>query len=174
VEPWKEVRRAKLLLKSDGILYLRFPNGFPHSFLFKVSKKLNVERIIARFLVFHEYCFTPGFVRRLLSDNGFADIEVYNSSLSGGSLIHRLRRLPQYHLPELRGRHGLARGLPRGSAFSSFPFFSFVTRSIEVVGKLTDLITGGRVLWGPSLDVIAGKRPEIVHTAKPRKAARKK
>jgi hypothetical protein len=92
-----------------------------------VSKKLNIERIIARFLVFHEYCFTPGFIRRLLSDNGFGDIEVYNSSLSGESLI------------------------------SSFPFFSFVTRVIEVVEKLTDLISGGRVLWGPSLDVIARK-----------------
>ena len=127
VEPWKEVSKAKLLLKSNGVLFLRFPNGLFHSYLFKVSKKLNIERIIARFLVFHEYCFTPGFVRRLLSDNGFADVEVYNASLSGGSLI------------------------------SSFPVFSFVTRAIELVEKLTDLISGGRVLWGPSLDVIARK-----------------
>jgi hypothetical protein len=97
-----------------------------------VSKKLNIERSIARFLVFHEYCFTPKFVRRLLSDHGFADIEVYNASLSGGSLIHRLRRL-----------HRLARGLLRG---------------IEAAGKLTDLIFGGRVLWGPSLEVIARKK----------------
>ena len=29
---------------------------------------------------------------------------------------------------------------------------------IEVAEKLTDLITGGRVLWGPSLEVIARKR----------------
>jgi len=26
------------------------------------------------------------------------------------------------------------------------------------MGKLTDLISGGRVLWGPSLEVIAGKK----------------
>jgi SAM-dependent methyltransferase len=128
VEPWKEVSRANLLLNSDGILFLRFPNGILHSFLFKVSKKLIIERSIARFFVFHEYCFTPRFVRRLLSDHGFADIEVYNASLSGGSLI------------------------------SSFPIFSFLTRVIEVVGKLTDLISGGRVLWGPSLEVIARKK----------------
>ena len=127
-EPWKELSRAKLLLKSDGILYLRFPNGILHSFLFKVSKKLSIERSIARFFVFHEYCFTPRFVRRLLSDHGFADIEVYNASLSGGSLI------------------------------SSFPIFSFLTRVIEVVEKLTDFISGGRVLWGPSLEVIARKK----------------
>jgi hypothetical protein len=28
---------------------------------------------------------------------------------------------------------------------------------IEIMEKLTDLISGGRVLWGPSLDVIARK-----------------
>ena len=170
VEPWKELSRAKLLLKSDGILYLRFPNGLLHSFLFKVSKKLNVEHTVVRFLIFHEYCFTPRFIKRLLSGHSFTDIEVYNASLSGGSLIHRFRRLPQYHLPELprrnrlyipqgrRGRHGLPCGLPRGSAFGSFYIFSFAIRSIEIMGKLTDLISGGRVLWGPSLDVIARKR----------------
>ena len=57
------------------------------------------------------------------------------------------------------------------------PVFSFVTRVIEVAEKLTDLIhrlrrlrglprslqlgslvSDGRVLWGPSLKVIAGKR----------------
>jgi len=125
VEPWKEVSRAKLLLKSDGILYLRFPNGLLHSFLFNVSKKLNIKRTVARFLIFHEYCFTPAFVRKLLSDHGFGDIEVYNAILSGGGLI------------------------------SSFSFFNFVTRVIELVERITDLISGGRVLWGPSLEVIA-------------------
>jgi len=54
-----------------------------------IGSKLFIERIIAKFLVFHEYCFTPRFARRLLFDHGFADIEVYNANLSGGSLIHR-------------------------------------------------------------------------------------
>jgi SAM-dependent methyltransferase len=129
VELWKEIDRAKLLLKSEsGVLFLRFPNGLFHSFFLDVSKKLNIERIITRFLVFHEYCFTPRFIRRLLSDQGFGDVEVYNASLSGGSLV------------------------------KSFPVFSFVARLIEVMEKLTDLISGGRVLWGPSLEVIARKR----------------
>jgi 2-polyprenyl-3-methyl-5-hydroxy-6-metoxy-1,4-benzoquinol methylase len=127
VKPWEEIRKVYNLLKPGSILYSRFPNGLFHSYLFKVSKKLNIERIITRFLVFHEYCFTPRFIKRLLSDHGFGDIKVYNASLSGGSLI------------------------------KSFPIFSFVTRSVEVVEKLTDLISGGRVLWGPSLEVIARK-----------------
>jgi 2-polyprenyl-3-methyl-5-hydroxy-6-metoxy-1,4-benzoquinol methylase len=58
-EPWKEIRKVYSLLKPGGIVYFRFPNGLFHSFLFKVSQKLNIERIIARFLIFHEYCFTP-------------------------------------------------------------------------------------------------------------------
>jgi SAM-dependent methyltransferase len=157
VEPWKEVSKAKLLLKSNGVLFLRFPNGLFHSYLFKVSKKFNIERIIARFLVFHEYCFTPGFIKRLLSDHDFKDVVINNASLSGESLIHRFRRLPQYHLPE-HTRHGLPRGKPRGSAFGSFHIFSFAIRSIEVVGKLTDFISGETLLWGPSLEVIAKKR----------------
>ena len=54
VEPWKEISRARLLLKPEGVLFLRFPNGLFHSFLFNVSKKLNIERTVARFLVLHE------------------------------------------------------------------------------------------------------------------------
>ena len=128
VEPWRELSRAKLLLKSEGVLFLRFPNGLFHSFLFNVSKKLNIERIIIKFLVFHEYCFTPRFVRRLLSDHDFADIVVSNASLSGGSIAK----------PD--------------------SVFRNIARVIEVAGKITDLIFGGRVLWGPSLEVIARKK----------------
>ena len=128
VEPWKEIRKVYSLLKPGGILYLRFPNGLFHSFLFKTSEKLNIERIIRKFLVFHEYCFTPGFIRRLLFDHGFADIVIYNAGLSGGSLIK----------------------------FS--PVFNFVTRLIEAAEKLTCLVSGGRALWGPSLEVIARKK----------------
>jgi hypothetical protein len=123
VAPWNDVSRAKFLIKTDSILFLRFPNGLLHSFLFKVSRKLSIERSIARFLVFHEYCFTPAFVKKLLSDHGFADILICNASLSGESLIHRFRRL---------------HGLPQG---------------IEAMEKLTDLISGGRILWGPSLNL---------------------
>jgi hypothetical protein len=98
----------------------------------------------------------------------------YDTSLNPyKGIAGRFRRLPQYHLPELprrnapdqsgipqgkRGRHGFPSGKPRGSAFSSFHIFSFVARSIEAAGKLTDLITGGRLLWGPSLKVIARKK----------------
>ena len=91
-------------------------------------KKVEQEFSVNRFLVFHEFFFTPAFVKKLLYDHWFTDIEACNASLSGGSLI------------------------------SSFPVFSFVTRSIEVVEKLTDSFSGGRVLWGPSLEVIARKR----------------
>jgi SAM-dependent methyltransferase len=126
-EPWEEVKRAVNLLKPGGIVYFRFPNGFLHTWIYRLASKFGLADLSRRFLVFHEFSFTPAFVRKLLSDHGFAGIKVYNAILSGGSLI------------------------------SSFPVFSFVTRIIEVAEKLTDLISGGRVLWGPSLEVIARK-----------------
>ncbi|RZB30158.1 MAG: hypothetical protein SRB1_02438 [Desulfobacteraceae bacterium Eth-SRB1] len=39
-----------------------------------------------------------------------------------------------------------------------YDFMRFALRSIEVVEKLTDFISGGKLLWGPSLEVIAVKR----------------
>ena len=42
--------------------------------------------------------------------------------------------------------------------YFSRAFFSFVARVIELVERITDLVSGGRVLWGPSLDVIARKK----------------
>ncbi|PIU84514.1 MAG: hypothetical protein COS67_12850 [Deltaproteobacteria bacterium CG06_land_8_20_14_3_00_44_19] len=98
-----------------------------HTRIYRLASKFGLANLVRKFLIFHEFSFTPRFVRRLLSDHGFADIVVYNASLSGGSLV------------------------------KSFPVFSFVTRLIEVVGKLTDLVSGGRVLWCPSLEVIARK-----------------
>lgn len=109
-EPWEEVKRAVNLLKPGGIVYFRFPNGFLHTWIYRLASKFGLADLSRRFLVFHEFSFTPAFVRKLLSDHGFAEIKVYNASLSGGSLI------------------------------KSFPVFSFVTRVIEAVEKLTDLI----------------------------------
>ncbi|RZB30162.1 MAG: hypothetical protein SRB1_02442 [Desulfobacteraceae bacterium Eth-SRB1] len=127
-EPWEEVKRAVNLLKPGGIVYFRFPNGLLHTRIYRLALKFGLADLSRRFLVFHEFSFTPAFARKLLSDHGFADIKVCNASLSGESLI------------------------------SSFPVFGFVTRVIEVVEKLTDLVSGGRLLWGPSLEVIARKK----------------
>ncbi|MDI6687649.1 MAG: hypothetical protein QME06_05435 [Desulfobacterales bacterium] len=93
-----------------------------------MASKLGLGDLSRRFLVFHEFSFMPAFVRKLLSDHGFKDVVINNASLSGESLI------------------------------SSFPVFNFVTRIIETAEKLTDLISGGRLLWGSSLEVIARKR----------------
>ncbi len=128
VEPWKEIKKIYGLLKPRGIVYFRFPNGFLHIQTYRLSSKCGFADLIQKYLVFHEFSFTPRFVRRLLSDYGYADIEVYNANLSG----------------------------ERSERFS--PIFSFISRSIEVVRKLTDLVTRGRILWGPSLEVIARKK----------------
>jgi SAM-dependent methyltransferase len=128
MEPWKDVERAINLLKSGGIIYFRFPNGLWHTQIYRLISKLGLASLIRKFLVFHEVCFSPKFIKRLLSDFGFTDVVVYNAGLSGGSLI----RLS--------------------------PFFSFAVQWIEILEKVTDTISGGRFLWGPSLEVIATKK----------------
>ena len=87
-------------------------------------------KMVSKLLVFHEYCFTPRFIKRLLSDHGFTEIEVYNASLSGVSLIK----------------------------MSSI--FSLVARSIELMDKTADTISGRQVLLGSSLEIIATKSGE--------------
>jgi hypothetical protein len=95
--------------------------------MLKVSQKFNADRIVIPLLVFHEYCITPAYIKRLLSDGGFTNIAVRNASLSAGSLT------------------------------ASFPFFAVLVKSVEILEKGTDIISGGRFTWGPSLDVIAKK-----------------
>lgn len=124
-EPWAEIKRARLLLKPKGVIFLRFPNGVFHSTLYKISKIFRFEDFMKIFLIFHEYSFTPKFIRRLLSDCGFADVMVYNASLTGGPLAK-----PHFVL-------------------------RYVAGVTELAGRMTDLASGGRFPWGPSLEVIA-------------------
>ena len=99
-----------------------------HTRIYRLASKFGLANLVRKFLIFHEFSFTPRFVRRLLSDHDFADIVVSNASLSGGSIAK----------PD--------------------SVFRNIARVIEVAGKITDLIFGGRVLWGPSLEVIARKK----------------
>ncbi len=40
-----------------------------------------------RFLVFHEYAFTPKAIRRILDEMGFVDVVVFNSYITGGNFF---------------------------------------------------------------------------------------
>jgi len=89
-EPWSEIERASILLTPGGLVFLRFPNGIFHPILYKISKIFKLENFIKKFLVFHEYSFTPKFIRRLLTDYGFSKIVIQNARFSGGTFSKRL------------------------------------------------------------------------------------
>lgn len=57
-EPWKEVDRAKNLLKPGGLIYIRFPNGSLHTRIYRLAFKFRLANLAHRFLVFHQFSFT--------------------------------------------------------------------------------------------------------------------
>lgn len=120
------------LLVPQGILYLRFPNGLFHSSVMHLLYKLSVKRFIASFLIFHEYAFTPKTIRRFLEDLGFIEIHILNSPLAGGDI-------------KIGGRT-LSRLIGKILGCSTWAMF-----------KIPEIISGGRWVWGPSLQVVARK-----------------
>lgn len=83
-EPWQEIEYARNQIKPQGLIYLRFPNGLIHTLVFRIASKFRLANIISRYLVFHKYCFTKKYIKRLLNDLGFEKIDVANSIPSVG------------------------------------------------------------------------------------------
>ncbi len=83
-EPWQDIKKASGHLVPQGLVYLRFPNGLMHVLIFRIASKFKMGGFVSRHLVFHEYCFTPKYIRRLFKDCGFRRIDVVNSILSDG------------------------------------------------------------------------------------------
>lgn len=85
-EPWVDIRRAMRLLRGNGLIYMRIPNGLLHSSIIRYAARYGLENLVHRYLVFHQYSFTPRFIVTLLSDSGLSNIDIVNSppSRSGG------------------------------------------------------------------------------------------
>jgi 2-polyprenyl-3-methyl-5-hydroxy-6-metoxy-1,4-benzoquinol methylase len=130
-EPWKEIDRARNLLKSGGLIYIRFPNGFLHTRIYRLALKYGLANEIQKFLVFHQFSFTPRFIRRLLSDWGFSGITTLNSPPSESDPNRLLYR------PTLA---------------------QFTKRSLHLMAKAVEVISGRKILLGTSLEVMAVKR----------------
>ncbi len=131
VEPWQEIERAGKFLKPGGLIYIRFPNGLVHGKIQLLASRIGLSNRVGRFLVFHKYSFTPGYIRRLLSDSGFSEITFQNSQLSEGD---------------------------PGGLFSNVFVTRAAKRSFYLVAKAIEIITHKQLLLGPSLEVTATKR----------------
>jgi 2-polyprenyl-3-methyl-5-hydroxy-6-metoxy-1,4-benzoquinol methylase len=128
--PWLEINRASELLLPGGLIYLRFPNGFLHSRINRLIHKFGLSNALDKFLVFHEYCFTPRYIRRLLHDHGFIQTTIRNSPPSEGD------------------PHGL---------FPHPNLATYVKKFIYSMAKCTEITSFGRLLLGTSLAVTAVK-----------------
>ena len=129
--PWVEINRASNLLRSSGLLYLRFPNGLMHSQIYLLASKCGLMQHVSRFLVFHQYVFTPKYINTLLSDNNFSKIIIDNS------------------LPSGNDPHGLfANKVPANSA----------KRLIYWFAQSAKILSGEKLFCGSSIEVIATER----------------
>lgn len=131
IAPWQEIRKAGQLLKPDGIVYLRFPNGWLHSRIIRTASRWGLAGRVRKFLVFHQYAFSAVFIRRLLRDSGFADISVRNSPPTSGD---------PYRM------------------FSCFGMAVFLKQTTYRIARIFQMASGGRWMLGPSLEVVAVKK----------------
>jgi SAM-dependent methyltransferase len=92
-EPWNEIKKAAELLRTNGIIFIRFPNSSLHALILKMASSIKLQDKINRFLVFHEFPLTKPFVTTLLSDSGFSNISLTVSPLTSGD-PNRLSGIP--------------------------------------------------------------------------------
>ena len=130
-EPWAELQKIGRLLKPGGVIYVRAPNGFLHAHLCRWAHRLGLAGIIDRYLIFHEFSFTPRFIKRLLTDLGFCGIVIQNSPPSTGD-PHKL--------------------FPTGTMTELLKSFNYQA------GSVIQKLSGGALLLGTSLEVLACRK----------------
>jgi SAM-dependent methyltransferase len=131
--PWREIERAKQLLRPGGLLYMRFLNGSFHSKIYRLGIKCGLSKRISKFLVFHYYSFTPKFIRTLLVNGTFDEIRINNSPLTHGD---------------------------PNNLFSNQIFATFVKKFIFSTAKCFEVMSAQRLLLGTSLEAMARKTNE--------------
>jgi 2-polyprenyl-3-methyl-5-hydroxy-6-metoxy-1,4-benzoquinol methylase len=82
--PWTDIDRVKDFLKSGGRIWLRFPNGCFHPPIMKICAAIGLQQQAYQYLIFHEYSFTPRFIRKMLSDLNYVDVKVMPAKMTGG------------------------------------------------------------------------------------------
>jgi hypothetical protein len=128
----RQLTKLREHLKPDGILYLRFPNGAFHAFLVHLFQRLGLGDRANRFLVFHEYALTSRAIQRCLAASGFSILETGNAHLAGS-----------------RTNAGAwTTGEVVRHAFH---------RCVQAASRGIEKASGGRWIWGPSLQVVARK-----------------
>lgn len=127
----RDMAYAMSVLHDDGLLYMRFPNALFHASVLKFAYRIRPVAEMQSYVIFHQYALTPKFVRRLLGDAGFSKIAIRNSPLAGSSVyrVHNDWR----------------------------PLSGLLNHMVFLCAATMALLTGGRLVIGPSLEVTALK-----------------
>lgn len=80
--PWRDLRKIINLMRSGGHLFLRFPNGLVHPPLIRFFMSTGLAGIVRKYLIYHEYSFTPGFMKKMLTDCHFTDVRLLGAKLT--------------------------------------------------------------------------------------------
>jgi hypothetical protein len=129
--PWKEIEYARNLLTPGGHVFIRIPNGFLHSHLLRISSILGIENRISKLLVFHEYSLNLKYLKRLLADYEFENIEFQNSPPSEKS---------------------------SDAANFTKALRQFIRKIIYCSSEIIKLLSFNHILLGPSLWVVASQK----------------
>jgi len=132
MSPDKALASSGELLRPGGLLYLRFPNGLFHRSIIRMQARITDKSILNRLLVFHEYVFTPPFIRKALKEHRYENIKIYNSRISGAALY---------------GQSPVLRLLGRG-----------LNGFLWLIVSFLKYVSGGCSLLGSSLEVTAVKQ----------------
>jgi len=127
-EPDALLNEARLALRSNGRLLVRVPNATFHATWIRTVSRLGLKGMAAA-AILHEYGFNPMSLKKALRSCGFHVTTLRNAGLSGAACC--TTRL--------------------GPLFRLFRFV--VSAFLGVVQWLT----GGRLLWAPSLEAEAVK-----------------
>jgi SAM-dependent methyltransferase len=130
-EPWRELKIANRFLAPGGLILIRSPNAVLHSSICRLSSFFRISKQIHPFLVFHQYSFTPKFLRKILWDFGFPKISLTNSPMREGD---------------------------PNRIFSGKSIGSIAKIIIRQIASGTEKLSGGKLLLSPSLCIMAEKK----------------
>jgi len=134
-DPWWVLEKSFGALKQGGAVYIRVPNGYLHSCLYRITGGLPIttlEEKIRKFLVIHLYHLTSRFFNRVLKEKGFRSIIIRGANVSKMSFN------PNFTKEEALGMYMLKKYIP-------------------LLSNLIDKLTLGNLIISPSINVFASK-----------------
>ena len=84
-DPWWVLENAFKALKKRGLIYVRIPNGYLHSLLYRISDAIPIAFLktkLSKLLVMHLYHLNHQFITSLLHAKGFRSVLINNSKSS--------------------------------------------------------------------------------------------